>query len=102
MPCVKPLLRTWLRKGNALLSIASDSACRVDPCDKPTRNLITCVRGGWRYNLQAQGDFSDTAPKAFRIKVPLESWNYQSHGVDPDGGLVLDQCNPPGSAVDAG
>ena len=40
MPCVTPPLRTWRRKGNALLRIASDSACRVDPFDKPKGNWI--------------------------------------------------------------
>src|SRR5262249_48612579 len=60
-PCVPPPLRTWRRKGNALLRIASDSACRVDPFDKPKGNWINCVRGGRHYSLQAQGDFCGTA-----------------------------------------
>src|SRR5262245_14939831 len=61
MPCVKPPPRTWRRTGNALLRIASDSACRVDLFDKPKVNWINCVRGGRRSSLQAQGDFCGTA-----------------------------------------
>jgi hypothetical protein len=48
-----------------LLRIASDSACRVDPVDKPKCNWINCVRGGRRYSLQAQGDFCGTASRHF-------------------------------------
>src|SRR5467141_3995618 len=61
VPCVKLPLRTWLRKGSALLSIANGSACRADPVDRPKRNSINCVRGGRRYSLQAQGDFRGIA-----------------------------------------
>src|SRR5215472_11028186 len=61
MPYVKSPPRTWRRKGNALLCIASDSACRGDPFDKPKGNWLNCVRGGRRYSLQAQGDFCGTA-----------------------------------------
>ena len=76
MPCVKPPPRTWRRKGNALLRIASDSACRVDPFDKPKCNWINCVRGGRRYDLQAQGDFCGTAFddfKAGRMLGPFDT-----------------------------
>src|SRR5262245_52529887 len=65
MPCVKPPPRTWRRTGNALLRIASDSACRVDLFDKPKVNWINCVRGGRRSSLQAQGDFCGTALTAY-------------------------------------
>src|SRR5262249_32964993 len=61
MPCVKSPPRTWRRKGNALLRIASDPACSDGPFDKPKFNWINCVRGGRRYSLQAQGDFCGTA-----------------------------------------
>jgi hypothetical protein len=67
MPCVTPPLRTWRRKGNALLRIASDFACRVDPFDKLKCHWINCVRGGRRYSLQAQGDFCGTAGNGFVI-----------------------------------
>src|SRR5437762_11465114 len=60
-PCVTLHLRTWLRKGSALLRIANGSACRADPFDRPKRNSITCVRGGRRDSLQAQGDFRGIA-----------------------------------------
>src|SRR4029453_589198 len=60
-PCAKPHSRSWHKKGNALLRIASVSACRAGPCDRPELNSITCVRGGRRYSRQAQGDFRDIA-----------------------------------------
>src|SRR6266446_8987703 len=62
-PWVKRYLRTWRRKGSALRSIANGSACKADPCDRPKSNLITYVRGGRRYSLQAQGDFRGIAKK---------------------------------------
>lgn len=40
-----------------MLSIAGDSACKVDPVNRLKLNSINCVRGGRRYRLQAQGDF---------------------------------------------
>src|SRR6266705_1788029 len=66
VPCVKRHLRTWLRKGSALLRIANGSACRAAPFDRPKLNSITCVRGGRRYSLQAQGDFRGIAPVYIR------------------------------------
>jgi RNA-directed DNA polymerase len=74
MPCVTPPLRTWRRKGNALLRIASDSACRVDPVDKPKCNWINCVRGGRRYSLQAQGDFCGTAITRLRESLKAKTF----------------------------
>src|SRR5437867_2683073 len=68
-PCVTLHLRTWLRKGSALLRIANGSACRADPFDRPKRNSITCVRGGRRDSLQAQGDFRGIAPYCLPYKV---------------------------------
>src|SRR5262249_30379206 len=55
--CVTSPLKTWLRNDSALLSIAGDSACRVDPVNRRKLNSINCVRGGRRYRLRAQGDF---------------------------------------------
>jgi hypothetical protein len=78
MPCVTPPLRTWRRKGNALLRIASDSACRVDPVDKPKCNWINCVRGGRRYSLQAQGDFCGTALKPIMSNAIRLSLHHRS------------------------
>jgi predicted ATPase len=52
-----------------LLRIASDSACSVDPFDKPKCNWLNCVRGGRRYSLQAQGDFCGTAFHQFRREM---------------------------------
>ena len=40
-----------------MLSIAGDSACRVDPVNRLKLNSINYVRGGRRYRLRAQGDF---------------------------------------------
>jgi hypothetical protein len=60
-PCVKPHRRTWLRKGSALLNIANGSACRAALFDRPKRHSLSCVRGGRRYSLQAQGDFRGIA-----------------------------------------
>src|SRR5262249_6170482 len=68
MPCVKSPPRTWRRKGNALLRIASDTACSDGPFDKPKFNGINCVRGGRRYSLQAQGDFCGTAYRGLQEK----------------------------------
>src|SRR6266446_6965398 len=65
-PCAKPHSRSWHKKGNALLRIASVSACRAGPCDRPERNSIACVRGGRRYSRQAQGDFRDIANKVIQ------------------------------------
>ena len=36
--------------------------------------MITCVRGGWRYNLQAQGDFSGTAINAYAEARDRTAW----------------------------
>src|SRR2546426_8270907 len=73
MPCVTPPPRTWRRKGNALLRIASDSACRVDPFDKPKGNWLNCVRGGRRDSLQAQGDFCGTAFIGIKHTAPIRT-----------------------------
>ena len=62
MPCVKPHLRIWRKKGSALLRIANGSACRADPCDRLKLNSINCVSNGRHYSLQAQGDFRGIAP----------------------------------------
>src|SRR5438094_921555 len=70
-PCVTLHLRTWLRKGSALLRIANGSACRADPFDRPKRNSITCVRGGRRDSLQAQGDFRGIATQQI---TRFEEW----------------------------
>ena len=61
-----------------MLSIASDSACRVARLVKPKFNLLNCARGGQRYPLQAQGDFSAIANKhneldAYHIEGPVDS-----------------------------
>src|SRR4029434_4989199 len=88
MPCVTPPLRTWGRKGNALLRIASDSACRVDPFDKPKGNGINCVRSGPRYSLQAQGDFCCTAALglgAERAAALLQGYPYEALMTTPAG-----------------
>ena len=69
MPCVTLRPRTWHRNGSALLRIASVSACRADPCDRPKHNSINCVRSGWRPKLQVQGDFCGIAPEPFLPKV---------------------------------
>src|SRR5262249_6870725 len=61
--CVTSPLKTWLRNDSALLRIAGDSACKVDPVNRRTLNSINCVRGGRRYRLRAQGDFCAIAPR---------------------------------------
>src|SRR5262249_57895546 len=83
MPCVKSPPRTWRRKGNALLRIASDPACSDGPFDKPKFNWINCVRGGRRYSLQAQGDFCGTALHHLRIGRTQEPQIADQQG--PDG-----------------
>src|SRR4030095_3126525 len=75
-PCAKPHLRSWHKKGSALLRIASVSACRAGPCDRPELNSITCVRGGRRYSRQAQGDFRDIANILSEVRVGLASIAY--------------------------
>src|SRR5262245_31930555 len=62
-PRVKPHLRSWCKKGSALLRIANGSACSAAPLDRRKRNSINCVKGGRHYSLQAQGDFSGIAVK---------------------------------------
>src|SRR5215831_15256973 len=88
MPCVKSPPRTWRRKGNALLRIASDPACSDGPFDKPKFNWINCVRGGRRYSLQAQGDFCGTAYIGFIIAGAFGGfagvfWAYYNGFVSP-------------------
>src|SRR5262249_62347840 len=67
--CVTSPLKTWLRNDSALLSIAGDSACRVDPVNRRKLNSINCVRGGRRYRLRAQGDFCAIAFDVMTLKA---------------------------------
>src|SRR5262249_27675436 len=61
MPCVKPHVRSWHKKGSAWLSIANGSACKAALLDRLKLNASNCVRAGRHYSLQAQGDFRGTA-----------------------------------------
>src|SRR6266446_1675337 len=81
-PWVKRYLRTWRRKGSALRSIANGSACKADPCDRPKSNLITYVRGGRRYSLQAQGDFRGIAKKGTYFFLTFNTRTSTLYGLD--------------------
>src|ERR1043166_2544839 len=68
-PWGKPHLRSWRKKGSALLRIANGSACRADPFARLKLNSINCVRHGRHYNLQAQGDFRGTASRPSLMQI---------------------------------